>query len=227
MANFNFPMPPQKQRSGGRMFPSDLKQNNREYYTSISFSDYSANFGALFGGSGYNFSFGGGWTLPLPRRINDVNTQIWGEVDASTMVPGIAQTGGAIGGGTSFLSPLQFMTYKRPSYKEHDLQWTLSAANREESDTLNDMIKDFKASAAPTLAMKGYAYKYPKICQISFHPDEYLFTLKPCAIISVQVDYTAAGGPSFYKSGAPTVVGLSLRLKELQLWTREDYQKMG
>jgi hypothetical protein len=217
MANFTFPTPPQKQRSGGQ-FPSDLLQNGREYYTSISFSDYSAGFGS------YNFSFGGGYKLPLPRRINDVNTQIWSEVDASSIVPQLAQIGGAIGGGTSFLSPLQFMTYKRPAYKEHDLQWSLTAANREESDTLKRIINEFKASSAPSLGLGGLAYKYPKICQVSFHPSDYLFKLKPCAVINVTIDYTAAGGPSFYKSGAPVVVGLVLRLKEVQLWTREDLQ---
>lgn len=220
MANFNFPTPPQKQRSGGNVFPSDLLQGNRQYYTSISFSDYNSGLG--LSGFGYNFSFGGGYKLPLPRRINDVNTQIWGEVDASTMVPAIAQTGAAFGGGASLLSALQFMTYKRPSYKEHDLQWTLSAANKEESDNLKKIITEIKANSYPTLSLMRTSYKYPKICQVSFHPDQYLFKLKPCAIISVSADYTAAGGPAFYKSGAPIVIGLSIRLKELQLWTQDD-----
>jgi hypothetical protein len=223
MANFNFPMQPQKQNSGGQSFPSDLLQGDRQYYTSISFSDYSVGFAGL-SGFGYNFSFGGGFKLPLPKRIVDVNSQLWSEVDASSVVPELAQIGGAFGSGTSFLSPLQFMTYKRPAYKEHELQWTLSAANKSESDNLKQIINDIKSSSAPSKALNGYAYKYPKICQVSFHPDQYLFKLKPCAVITVAADYTAAAGPSFYKSGAPTVVGLTIRLKEVQLWTREDLQ---
>jgi len=219
MANFNFPTQPQRQNSGGGVFPSDLIQGDRQYYTSISFSDYGTNLG--LSGFSFSFSFGGGFKLPLPKRINDVSSQLWSEVDASSMVPDLVQIGGAAPG-VSFLSPLQFMTYKRPAYKEHELQWTLSAANRTESDNLKKIINDIKASSAPSKAMNGYAYKYPKICQVSFHPDNYLFKLKPCAVITVQADYTAAGGPSFYKSGAPTVVGLTLRLKEVQLWTRED-----
>lgn len=219
MANFNFPTQPQKQNSGGKVFPSDLLQGDRQYYTSISFTEYSFSsfLPQFFGG----LNFAGGYKLPLPRRINDVNSQIWSEVHASDMVPGLVQMGGSVGG-VSFLSALQFMTYQRPAYKEHELQWTLSAANKEESDNLKEMIKDFKASSAPSLTGKGTSYKYPKICQVSFNPGEYLFKLKPCAVVSVAVDYTAAGGPSFYKSGAPTVIGLSLRLKEIQLWTREE-----
>jgi len=215
MANFNFPRQPQKQTSDGSTFPSDLLTNERRYYTSISFSDYSVGF------SGYAFSFGGGYKLPLPKRINDVSSQLWSEVDASSMVPDLVQMGGAVGG-VSFLSALQFMTYKRPAYKEHELQWTLAASNKEESDNLKRIIDDIKASSAPSLAMMGTSYKYPKVCQVSFHPGQYLFKLKPCAVITVQADYTAAGGPSFFKSGAPTVVGLTIRLKELQLWTREE-----
>jgi|LakMenEpi13Jul12_1017406.scaffolds.fasta_scaffold00119_1 hypothetical protein len=230
MANFNFPTQPQKQNNGGNVFPSDLLQGDRQYYTSISFSDYSANPGALLGGgSGYNFSFGGQFKLPLPKRIVDNNSQIWSEYDASTMGSSLlqmAQIGGAAGGGTSYLSPLVFMTYKRPTYKEHELQWTLSASNKTESNNLKKMIKEFKASAAPKLALMGAAYKYPKICQVTFNPKDYLFALKPCAVITVSADYTAAGGPSFYKSGAPTVVGLTLRLREIQLWTEDQIRMM-
>lgn len=218
MANFNFPMQPQKQSSGGGTFPSDLLQGDRQYYTSISFSDYSFSVGGFSLGS---LSFGGGYKLPLPKRINDVNSQIWSEVNASDMVPGLVQMGGAVGG-VSALSALQFMTYKRPAYKEHELQWTLAASNQTESDNLRRIINDIKASSAPSLAAFGTSYKYPKICQVTFNPGQYLFKLKPCAVITVAADYTAAGGPSFFKSGAPTVVGLTLRLKEIQLWTREE-----
>ena len=57
---------------------------------------------------------------------------------------------------------------------------------------------------------------------ISFKPSGYLFKLKPCAIIAVQVDYTGAGQPSFFKSGAPTIVNLTLQLKEYQLQSAQD-----
>lgn len=234
MANFNFPTQPQKQTSGGGSFPFDLLQGDRQYYTNISFSDYNLDVG------GFHFSFGGGYKLPLPKRINDVNTQLWNESSATQSAAALSQrlqqalggasAGGIFGGGFA-VNPLMFMTYQRPTYKEHEFQWILSAANKEESDYLKKMIKDFKMSAAPELVGGGFTggvgvgYKYPKICQISFNPKEYLFPLKPCAVISVTIDYTAAGGPSFYKSGAPTVIGLTLRLKEIQLWTRADISK--
>lgn len=59
---------------------------------------------------------------------------------------------------------------------------------------------------------------------VSFKPDKYLFKFQPCAIISVAIDHTAGGTPSFFKNGAPTVVGLSLKLKEIALWTQDNYQ---
>jgi len=38
----------------------------------------------------------------------------------------------------------------------------------------------------------------------------------------VQVDYNGSGTPSFFKSGAPTIINLTLQLKEIQLWTSEE-----
>jgi hypothetical protein len=70
--------------------------------------------------------------------------------------------------------------------------------------------------------------KYPQIAQVVLKAaggDRYLYKFKPCAIISVQVEHTAAGMPSFFNSGAPTVVNLTLQLKEIQLWKSEDIQE--
>jgi hypothetical protein len=210
----NIPTKPQPQTSS-MCFPEDLIQNSRSYYTNIMFTDYSPfmqiNSAAASSSSGYK--------LPLPRRINDVNTQMWNEVSANPFAGGtIASLAGAAIGES--LNPLMFMTYQRPAYKEHELSWILSASSQKESDTLKSMINDFKKNSYPT--KQNANYKYPKICNISFKPNDYLFEFKPCAVIQVLIDHTASGGPSFYKSGAPTVVGLTLRLKEIQLWTQTD-----
>jgi hypothetical protein len=55
-------------------------------------------------------------------------------------------------------------------------------------------------------------------------PDEMGMHFKNCAIISVQVDFTGAGAPSFFRgTNRPTVVNLTLQLKEIQLWDQTDY----
>lgn len=82
-----------------------------------------------------------------------------------------------------------------------------------------------KKAALPSAGMFWGLQKYPKMAMVQFRPNNYLYVIKPCAIISVQVDYTGAGGPSFFKSGAPTIVNLTLQLKELQLWSQENYEQ--
>lgn len=117
------------------------------------------------------------------------------------------------------------MMFKRPNFKEHTLQWTLAPNTQEESETLKRIINQCKRAALPSGGRTDLMMQYPDMCTVSFTPDNYLYKIKPCAIISVQVDYTGAGGPSFFKSGAPTVVNLTLQLKEIELWSKDNYQE--
>ena len=92
----------------------------------------------------------------------------------------------------------------------------------ETSNTLLDIIKECKKAALPSIGSAWGLQKYPKIALVSLKPEKYLFKLKPCAIISVQVDYNGSGTPSFFKNGAPTIINLTMQLKEIQLWTSEE-----
>jgi hypothetical protein len=246
MAISNFPTPPNKGKISPDCFPSDLIQNNRDFHTDIALMDYSVS--QQFG-SAPALSMAGGIKLPMPRRINDVSVHNWNEISATQTALGAAQnvgsmvspgatamaagmastayTAGSIYKGLA-LNPWMFMMYQRPGYKEHDLNWLLTAANKQESDQLNKIINQLKKAALPSSTGGGIVgksvWKYPKIAMVSFKPDKYLFKFQPCAIISVAIDHTAGGTPSFFKSGAPTVVGLSLKLKEIALWTQDNYQ---
>ena len=110
------------------------------------------------------------------------------------------------------------MLFKQPQFKEWNLQWTLAPNSKDESDTLSNIIKQLKRASSP--GTDGPVYTYPNLAHISFSPSEYLPNLKPCAIMAVQVDFTASGMPSFFESGAPTVINLTLSLRETELWTQ-------
>lgn len=244
MAEPNFPQPPG--RSGGSSsFPSDLVSSGRDFSTSISFITYDFYQAT---GIGSISMAGESVTLPLPRKINDVETILWEEFSATAALGSGLQTGGQIasmvspklgrvlgttGGVTSAavsglnmaglftgetVNPFMFMMFKRPGFKEYNLHWTLAPNNQKDSDNLKQIIKTCKAAALPQgYSYEGGAMKYPKVAMVKFKPDDYLFKIKPCAIVSVAVDYTGSNGPSFFKNGAPTVVNLSIALKEMQL----------
>lgn len=240
----NFPQPPGRFNRQSKTFPEDLIQSNRGFYTNISLVDY--NYSLVTSGLGA-ISFGGGFRLPIPKRLNDNEVILWEEwsgVQAASqgvrslpgmfgnymgtaldaVVKGIEMAGmfgeGPFPGET--VKPFMYMMYKRPGFKEFSLSWTLAPNTQSESDTLLDIIKECKKAALPSIGSAIGLQKYPKIALVSFKPEKYLFKLKPCAIISVQVDYNGAGTPSFFKSGAPTVINLTLQLKEIQLWTSEE-----
>lgn len=240
----NFPQPPGRFNRQSRTFPEDLIQSSRGFYTNISLVDY--NYSLVTSGLGA-ISYGGGFRLPIPRRLNDNEVILWEEWSGLQTVssvlqrlPGMAQYGsvaldalvkgieiagvGVIPGipGGQTVSPFMYMMYKRPGFKEFTLSWTLAPNTQSESDTLLDIIKECKKAALPSIGSAWGLQKYPKIALVSFKPEKYLFKLKPCAIISVQVDYNGAGVPSFFKSGAPTVINLTMQLKEIQLWTSEQ-----
>jgi len=235
----NFPQPPGRYNKDNNAFPNDLVQGTRQFYTRIGFGLYDFS---LSGGAGA-LSLGGSIKLPMPKRINDIENIIWEEWSATQAAQGAAEgvvtrTLGQVFG-TSLtagitaaapmagiasgraLNPFQYMMFKRPGFKEHTLEWVLSPNTQSESDSLQRIIKQCKRAALPTRE-STFLMKYPQIALVSFVPNQYLFTLKPCAITSVQVNFTGSGGPSFFKSGAPTVVTLSLNLKEIQLWESTD-----
>lgn len=244
MAVPNFPTKPGSNGGGGgKSFPKDLNNGSRQFCTQISFVEYSSPLSTTLGGEGV--SMGGSVTLPIPRKLNDNEVVLWeewsgtqaiqsGVQGVSQFLPGMGRYLGTIAGAgvagvqmaSTFtgqtVNPFQFMMFKRPMFKEHTLTWTLAPNSQEESNNLRDIIKECKRAALPPSIGTSPLIQYPKLAMVSFKPSGYLFKLKPCAIIAVQVDYTGAGQPSFFKSGAPTIVNLTLQLKEFQLQSAQD-----
>lgn len=131
------------------------------------------------------------------------------------------------------VNPAMFMLYRRPAYKEYELSWLLAASNKQESDNLKKIIDTMKYNSLPSHSGKvpfldqgasvSALWDYPSTCLVTLNPDKYTFKFRPAIIVSVAVDYHASGGPSYFKSGAPTIVSLSLRIKELSFWTKNNF----
>jgi hypothetical protein len=120
------------------------------------------------------------------------------------------------------INPFLTMLFKTSNFKEHSLQWTFTPNSQDESDNLAAIINYFKFNMLPSYA--GLFLEYPNIALIQLYPDDqFTFKFKPCAITAVSVDYSGGGNPSFFRNGAPTIVNLSVQLKEIELWTQNDY----
>jgi len=245
--NSNIPLPPSTTRNNFS-FPNDLVVNGRNFCTTINFVSYQSTtaivgsiIGAIQSVMGGAFMPAGSITLPIPKKLNDVQTVTWqqqsmtdialGGASALASAAGAGGAASALGGLASALGPMTglamnpqlWMTFKNPEFKEHILSWTFAPNNEQESNTIANIINYFKYNMLPS-STAGLVYTYPNIAMISLHPNDFFtFRFKPCAVTSVQVDHTGAGQPSFFRNGAPTVVNLQVSLKEIELWTKDNY----
>ena len=232
---YNYPLPPRRSFSY-KTFPNDLVTNERNFYTELTFITYSAE--QQLTATPLEIPVGGGVRLPIPKKLNDVQTVVWsaqsmlsdgagilGSMVGSKITAGVnaAKMGVSAASGLQ-INPLLFMTFQKPNYKEHTLSWSLSPSTEQESNTLVDIIKYLKFNSLPKQDAGGAVYKYPNILMVKLFPkDDFTMKFRPCAVNGVSVDYNGSGVPSFFKNGAPTVVNLTLQLTEIQLWDQTNY----
>lgn len=227
----NFPTAPQKNLRFDS-FPNDLVAPGRNFYIEIAFMAY--NPAMQFTSTGV-MTPAGGVRLPIPRKLNEQQSLIWGEASATAAAGQAIQSflGGKnmadlVGAGSALsglaINPFMFMYFQRPQYKQFSFSWTLAPNTPQESQTLLQIINRFKGASLPT-AM-GPIYQYPQIAIIKLHPNNIFgqLLIKPCAVESITIDHTAAATPAFFNNtGAPTTVSITLNLKEIQLWDAKEY----
>lgn len=133
--------------------------------------------------------------------------------------------GSALSGVTT--NPFEVVLFKHPNFKTHGFSWKFVPRDENESKIIRDLVETFKYHSLPGISTSsGVFFSFPEILQIVFRPsDEYLYKFKPCVVDSVQVNY-APNSPSFYKStGAPTAVQFSIKVQEIEIWTKADFSR--
>ena len=172
--------------------------------------------------------------LPLPWKINDIEVHAWNDTTFYDHVPVINEIAKALalglrasGSGVT-INPFQYMMYKQPAFREFELAWSFSPNNTTETQTLCQIINYLKTGALPEYAAGGYALALPYIALVRINPNKYMFDFKPCAITSVNIDFTGSGhGPAFYNDGGPAIISFTLGLKEVEIQVRSDVAWRG
>jgi hypothetical protein len=189
---------------------------------------------------------GGVITLPIPRKINEMNTMNWSEIsltgtvlNAVSSFAGLARGGG---GGASVISsglqlassfggiqinPFIMQYFQRPSLREFTFSWTLAPRNKKESIEINNIIRELKTAQSPRYRADGFLMDYPDLAKIEFYPnyprDPFQVRIKPCVILGINVDYTPAGPSYINGTAAPSMINLSISLRETKLWWSQDW----
>ena len=208
------------------------------YYSQFQFSssDNTVGLGTPFRGTGGSAGFptfssgGGNIYLPLPHKINDIELALWSDTSYLDYVPSIAGSalGTAVGGANQALNPFMYMLFKQVLFREFVFQWVLAPISSAESSTLLQILYAFKTATLPDYTNAGFTLSYPYTVSVRLNPNQFLFDIKNCVIVSCEIDFSGSGHePSFFNSGAPTMVSFTIHLKETQILTRSDVADRG
>lgn len=164
------------------------------------------------------------------------NSQGWGNLAANWGL-GIADslTGTNLQSAVQAMAgyaPNKFLTIllKGPKYKQHDFSWKLVPKNKQEAETIRNIICELNNRMAPSLTGGGFLFSFPDIFHLSFHPNAgYLYKFKPAVLRNFQVNYAPGGTPAFYHTtsggddNAPESVELRMTFLELEFWLHSDF----
>jgi hypothetical protein len=207
--------------------PSQLSDNQQVSYDSSAQADPITGAAIEGGLRGRNSSGGSLSTAAIGAAVGAASGAV---TKAASVAAGIAGIDTAQALQLSGLAQNPFLTvlFKSPTFKKHTFSWKLAPNNREESDTLKQIINTFKSNMLPAISPNagGTLLTYPNMAIINLRPDpDYLYKFKPCVVESMDVNYAMGGQPSFFKgTNAPTEVQLSVNFLEIEYWLKEDVE---
>jgi hypothetical protein len=157
---------------------------------------------------------------------------ITNQIDAmAAKIPGAGQgTSGAllkVAGGVA-LNQHKIVLFTGVGFREHQFSWKLSPKNRQESDTIKQIIEMFTYYSHPEYVAGGLFFKYPEFFEIKFRHPEYLFKLQPSVCKDIKVNYHGQGYPAYIRDAngggipAPAEVELSLTFMETEIVTKQS-----
>lgn len=148
------------------------------------------------------------------------------------LVSSLGNAGAAVAGSVGQLlggipNPYMTVFFTGVDLKTHSFRWRFAPRNPAESESIKNIINQFKARSLPSLKIGGSSsvLGYPNIVKIELKPNmEELYLFKRCMVKSVTSNYAPNGVPSFFKgTNSPTVIEFEVQLQEVEIVTAEDY----
>lgn len=131
------------------------------------------------------------------------------------------------------INPHVVLLFQSVGLKQFQFKWKLSPRNETESSDLKKIINKLMQHSHPAQNSPGntsnFFLNYPDQVDLYYAGvNENLHYFKRCAITSMEVDYAPEGNNLlFAKTGAPSVVDLSIGFQEIDIWTREDFEEVA
>lgn len=179
-------------------------------------------------GANYNTATGGGISAVLQGGASLADFDSEG-ILGGLMRLGLENTG--VGGEIAqaalgkAANPFQAVFFQNPELRTHSFSYTLSAKTQQESNSIRNIIREFKTAMLPTFAGNKTFFNYPKVFEIEFRFDEYLFEIGTSVLTSFDVSYHGENTPSYFDlNKAPTVVKIAMSFQEANILTANDVE---
>ena len=139
----------------------------------------------------------------------------------------LARTSGQV------LNPNMELLFQGVQLRSFNFTFNLAPREESEAKAIKNIIRTFKASMAAKTSSgtgAGLFISSPEIFQLTYksgnkkHP--FLHSFKPCALVSMGVDYTGSGVYATYEDATPVHMKLSLSFQELNPIYFDDYDKI-
>ena len=114
--------------------------------------------------------------------------------------------------------------------KTFEFTWKVSPRSQQDAITLNSIIRRIKGRSLPSLlqvAGANYAFQYPDLVKIKIEGSKQFEETGFAFIESFSVNSSVGNSIAFYKDGQPVENTLSIRIKEIDVKTRENYENVG
>jgi len=129
-------------------------------------------------------------------------------------------------------NPYEAIVYQNPEFRTHSFQYNLFARNYQESQTILNIIHQFKLAMHPEFDSSGLFFNYPRVVDIEYvvgtEYNPFIHKISTSALTSFSVNYHGDGTPSYFntedENPAPTNVSINMSFQELNFHTRQDIE---
>jgi hypothetical protein len=154
--------------------------------------------------------------------MSGIAETIFGKFGATVVdtIGSVVTTGAKLAGYP--INPMVEVLFATRPMREWMFEVLLAPRNKEESDTVHEIIRTMRLYSAPELTGFGFFLIPPAEFDITFYrngkENEYLPRINTCVLKRFEVDYAPAEGKySTFSTGAPVAVRMSMNFQEVEM----------
>lgn len=163
----------------------------------------------------------------IEKRFQNIPNYLEGGAALNNLIGALFNMAGVGSNFNTAFNNTMVQQFSGVSPRSFTFQWRLYAEDAAQTSKIFRTIQIFKMISHPKIVDE-----FLKIIQFPMKIKKFdirspnglvIFPIFESVITDVVIDYSGSGAPTFFKSGAPTSINLSLTLTEITSATRDDY----